>query len=61
MIPVQTIWSTTHTAPITFDRVSPTIVQITLEDGPTQLYLAADLERVCKTESAQNHEQDETK
>jgi len=58
---VQTIWSTTHTAPITFDRISPTIVQITLEDGSTQLYNASDLERVCKTESAQNHEQDETK
>jgi hypothetical protein len=49
----MTIWSTTHTAPITFDRISPTIVQITLEDGSTQLYLAADLEAVCKTESNQ--------
>ena len=58
---VQTIWSTTHTAPIIFDRISPTLVQITTEDHATQIYFAADLERVCKTESAQNHEQDETK
>jgi hypothetical protein len=50
---VTTIWSTTHTAPITFDRISPTIVQITLEDGSTQIYNAADLEAVCKTESDQ--------
>jgi hypothetical protein len=50
---VTTIWSTTKTAPITFDRISPTIVQITLENGSTQLYLAADLEAVCKTESDQ--------
>jgi hypothetical protein len=50
---VTTIWSTTHTAPITFDRISPTIVQITLEDGLTQIYNAADLEAVCKTESDQ--------
>lgn len=53
---VMTIRSTTGTAPITFDRISPELVQITLEDGSTQLYKAADLERVCKTESAQNHE-----
>lgn len=51
-----TIWSTTHTAPIQFDRISPTIVQITLEDGSTQLYHLADLERVCRTESDQHHE-----
>lgn len=54
---VTTIWSTTHTAPITFDRVSPTIVQITLEDGSTQLYLAADLEAVCRAESDQNNQE----
>jgi len=58
---VITIRSTTGTAPITFDRISPTLVQITTEDHATQIYFAADLERVCKTESAQNHEQDETK
>lgn len=55
---VVTIWSTTHTAPISFDRISPTLVQITTEDGATQLYNAADLERVCHSESAQNHEGD---
>jgi len=55
---VTTIWSTTHTAPITFDRISPTIVQITLADGSTQIYYAADLEAVCKNESAQNHQGD---
>ena len=53
---MQTIWSTTHTAPIQFDRISPDLVQITLEDGSTQIYKAADLERVCRSESAQNHE-----
>lgn len=53
-----TIWSTTHTAPIKFDRISPTIVQITLEDGSTQLYNLADLEQVCRTESDQHHEGD---
>ena len=50
-----TVWSTTHTAPITFDRISPTIIQITLEDGSTQIYHVADLEQVCKTESNQEH------
>ena len=50
-----TIWSTTHTAPIQFDRISPTLVQITLEDESTQLYYAADLAEVCKAENAQEH------
>jgi hypothetical protein len=50
-----TIRSTTGTAPITFDRISPTLVQITTEDHATQIYFAADLERVCKTESNQEH------
>lgn len=50
-----TIWSTTHTAPIVFDRISPALVQITLEDGSTQIYFAADLHEVCKTESNQEH------
>ena len=57
VIPVAvTIWSTTHTQPITFDRISPDKFQITTEDGATQEYWAADIEKVCKTESAQNHE-----
>lgn len=50
-----TIWSTTHTAPITFDRISPTLVQITTEDGSTQIYNAADIAKVCKTENEQEH------
>ena len=54
MIPVSTtIRSTTGTAPLTFDRISPELVQITDEQGATQIYYHADLERVCKTESAQ--------
>jgi hypothetical protein len=50
-----TIWSTTHTAPIQFDRISPTLVQITLEDESTQIYYAADLAKVCKAENEQEH------
>ena len=46
-----TVWSTTHTAPITFDRISPTIIQITLEDGSTQVYHAADLHEACTNET----------
>jgi hypothetical protein len=52
-----TIRSTTGTAPITFDRISPDKVQITTEDGASQEYWTADLEAVCKTESAQNHQE----
>lgn len=52
MIPVSTtIWSTTHTAPIQFDRISPTLVQITTEDGASQQYRLADLHKVCTDES----------
>ena len=50
-----TIWSTTHTAPLTFDRISPELVQITDEHGATQIYYAADLHKVCVTESNQEH------
>lgn len=50
-----TVYSTTHTAPITFDRISPTLIQITTEDGATQVYWAADLEAACKHESQQDH------
>lgn len=52
-----TVWSTTHTAPITFDRISPSLIQVTLEDGSTQVYYSADLEAACKRESAQQHEE----
>jgi hypothetical protein len=46
-----TIHSTTGTAPITFDRISPDKVQITTEDGATQEYWYADLHKVCTDES----------
>lgn len=48
-----TVWSTTHTAPINFDRISPTLIQVTLEDGSSQVYWAVDLEAACKSESKQ--------
>lgn len=53
-----TVRSTTGTAPITFDRISPTLIQITLEDGSTQIYYAAELEKACKHESAQQPNED---
>lgn len=46
-----TIRSTTGTAPIRFDRISPEKIQITTEDGASQEYWAADLYKVCKNES----------
>lgn len=46
-----TIWSTTHTAPLTFDRISPTEVQITDEHGATQIYLVADLRKALSDEA----------
>ncbi|MGO4583591.1 hypothetical protein AB4Z38_06850 [Arthrobacter sp. 2RAF6] len=46
-----TIWSTTHTQPITFDRISPDKVQITTADGATQEYWYADLHKACSNES----------
>lgn len=49
-----TVWSTTHTAPIEFDRIAPGLIQITLEDGSTQVYHQADLEAACKHESEQD-------
>ena len=51
MIPVYTITSTTNTAPIQFDRISPELVQITLEDGSTQVYRAEDLRRALDQEA----------
>jgi len=50
-----TIWSTTHTAPIVFDRISPEKIQITTEDGATQEYLVADVLKACHTEIEQEH------
>jgi hypothetical protein len=56
VIPVSTtIRSTTGTAPLTFDRISPELVQITDEQGATQIYYVADLEKVCRTEHEQEH------
>lgn len=46
-----TIWSTTHTAPIVFDRISPTLVQITTELGASQIYLVADLLKALTNET----------
>jgi len=51
MSPVFTIWSTTHTAPLTFDRISPTEVQITNEAGATQIYRVEDLRRALTNET----------
>jgi len=44
VIPLTTtIRSTTGTQPITFDRVSPSLVMITTEMGASQIYRVADL------------------
>lgn len=48
-----TVWSTTHTQPITFDRIGPDKIQITTWDGASQEYFAADLHEACKHESEQ--------
>jgi len=49
--PMYTITSTTNTAPIQFDRISPDLVQITLEDGSTQVYWVADLRQALDSEA----------
>jgi hypothetical protein len=46
-----TFYSTTHTQPIEFDRVAPGLIQITMHDGSTQVYHAADVKRACESES----------
>lgn len=51
MTAMYTIHSTTHTAPIRFDRISPDKVQITLEDGSTQEYWATDLRAALDSEA----------
>lgn len=48
-----TVRSTTGTAPIIFDRIAPGLIQITLENGSTQVYKQADLEAACKHETNQ--------
>ena len=50
-----TVKSTTGTQPITFDRIAPDKIQITIWDGATQEYWAADIHKACKHESAQEH------
>ena len=49
--PVYTIHSTTNTAPIRFDRISPEKVQIALEDGSTQEYWVTDLQQALDSEA----------
>lgn len=46
-----TIRSTTNTAPLTFDRISPDKVQVTDEQGATQIYLVADLRKALQDET----------
>jgi len=51
MIPMSTtIRSTTGTAPITFDRISPDKVQITTEDGASQEYWLAEVRTAVNDE-----------
>lgn len=46
-----TVRSTTGTAPIEIERISPEKVQITTEDGATQEYWVADLRKALETEA----------
>lgn len=48
-----TVRSTTGTQSLTFDRIAPGLIQVTVWDGSTQVYYQADLEAACKHESAQ--------
>lgn len=50
-----TIRSTTGTQPLTFDRIAPDKIQVTVWDGSTQVYWAADIHKACKHESEQEH------
>lgn len=43
--------STTGTAPISFDRISPELVMVTLEDGSTQVYRVEDLRKALEHET----------
>jgi len=47
-----TIRSTTGTAPLTFDRISPALVQITNEQGATQIYFVTDVRRALEGEAS---------
>jgi len=47
-----TIRSTTGTAPLTFDRISPSLVQITNEQGATQIYFVTDVRRALEGEAS---------
>ena len=51
MAVATTIRSTTGTAPIVFDRLSPDKIQITTEDGATQEYWQKDVKHACESES----------
>lgn len=46
-----TIRSTTGTAPITFDRIAPGLVQITTENGATQIYRVEDVRKALEGET----------
>ena len=46
-----TVRSTTGTAPITFDRISPELVMVTLEDGSTQVYRVEDIRKALNNET----------
>jgi hypothetical protein len=46
-----TIRSTTGTAPLTFDRISPSLVQITDEMGATQIYFVTDVRKALEGET----------
>ncbi len=47
-----TIRSTTGTAPLTFDRIAPGLVQITDELGATQIYRVEDLRKALEGETS---------
>jgi hypothetical protein len=46
-----TIRSTTGTAPLSFDRISPSLVQITDELGATQIYYVTDVRAALEGET----------
>lgn len=46
-----TVRSTTGTAPLTFDRISPELVMVTLEDESTQVYRVEDLRKALQGET----------
>jgi len=57
VIPVTTtIWSTTHTAPLAFTRISADRVQITNEFGATQIYKVQDILTALEDNGATNEQ-----